>query len=130
MLIDARTLNNEFVFNQMIPEEGPRALPLVIDFSVAQSFDLDLSMLQTQGRFSMLQTIFIDAASAINLPNGDVAITIEGSGQVITMAPGQQGYFSVICPNPIKLNIAGGSDTGIANIFLLNVAIPGSVWTL
>lgn len=127
MNINPVGLNNCQISNQIIPEEGPRSVPLILDFSAADSYDLDLEMYQQLGWFSMLQTIYADMAD--NLGGLPLIITVNGQTQQrICVSPQKQGYFAVLCPNPVKLTFACTDTTRIARIQLINVAIAGVVW--
>jgi len=111
--------------NQLIVQgnRGPLAARIVLDFTATQDYDLDLQQMQSTNQFDLCQTIFIDNADG----GAALTITINGSGQRIVAKAGTQGYYNVLCPNPIKLhfNSAGGA---ICNVFLIDVAIPGAVW--
>jgi hypothetical protein len=110
--------------NQLIVgKRGPLGARIILDFTAAQDFDLDMQQVQSTNQFDLCQTIFIDNSAG----GSALTITINGSGQQIIAKAGTQGYYNVLCPNPIKLhfNSAGGA---ICNVFLLDVAIPGAVW--
>lgn len=114
--------------NQVIPDEGPKAIPLVLDFSssAGDPIEIDAQYLQSLGRFSMLQTIFVDMSDAAN----NLTIKVNGSGQKIVAKVGTQGYYSVLAPNPFKLvfeTSPGGTDN--LPLYLINVPIPGVVWS-
>lgn len=111
------------VANQEIPTEGPRAIPLLLDFSVLASYLIDLLSQQQQTRISMVQTVYID------LKDFDQALTVkvEGIGQVIKAKGRTQGYYPILGTAPTKLTIAS-TAAGIVPVTLLNVPIAGSVW--
>ncbi len=108
----------------MVGTKGPLALRLFLDFTAQTEFVLDAQNLQSLNQFDLCQTIFVDNADGGSAVN----VTIPASGQRIVVKSGQQGYFNVICPNPIKMvfDCAGGSPV---TVFLINVAIPGAVWS-
>lgn len=112
--------------NQLVltGKKGPMAARVIIDFTVQNSFDLDMQQVQSTNQFDLCQTVFIDNSAG----GSAVTVTIAGSGQVIVAKPGSQGYYNVLCPNPIKMNFqsAGGA---VCTIFLIDVAIPGAVWS-
>lgn len=114
--------------NQAIPTEGPKAIPLVLDFSSANNdpIEVDLQMFEAQARISMVQTLYIDMAGASN----PLTVTINISGQKIVAKVDTQGYYNVLAPNPAKLKFesAQGSTDNLA-VYLINVPIPGMVWT-
>lgn len=110
--------------NQLIPDEGPRSIPLPLDFTANGSYVLDLEPLQTQGFFSMVQTVFIDMSGSA------VPLTLQitgGGGQTIVAKANTQGYYTILCPNPARMifTCVGGPAM---TAYLCNFAIPGSVW--
>ena len=108
----------------MVGGKGPLAVRLFLDFSAQPEYVLDLQNMQSLNQFDLCQTLFVDNADG----GSAVIITIPSSGQRIVVKAGEQGYFNVICPNPIKIvfDAAGGQPV---TVFLINVAIPGAVWT-
>lgn len=123
-MINQSTLQVCQVKNQTAPAEGPRAVPISVDFSVAggSPYSLDYSN-QQAGKFSQLQALYID-----NAGNGSaVSVTINGVGQVITCPANSQGYFPVLCMNPIKLEFASNGNVAVP-IILLNFPVAPAVW--
>jgi hypothetical protein len=119
-------LNYQPVNNQEVPDEGPKAIPLLMDFSAAGEYDVDLTLQQEQGRISMIQTVFIDLSGASN----DLTLTLPISGQVIVAKAGTQGYYSVLCPTPPRLNFSMPTSGGtLVPVFLINVPMSGVTWT-
>lgn len=115
--------------NQVIPDEGPKEIPLVLDFSASNGDPIlvDLTLFGQDGRFSMLQSIFMDLSQSPN----DVQVTIDISNQRIVAKTKTQGYYSVLAPNPIKLKFESLQGGLIAvPVALINVPIPGTVWNV
>jgi hypothetical protein len=112
--------------NQTIPkDEGPKVIPLILDFSSIDTWDLDGQMLGALTQFSMVQTLFIDMNGQAN----PLTVTINGSGQKIIVKTNTQGYYNVLCPNPFKIRFEQSAGGGIAvPVYLINTAIPGAVW--
>ena len=108
----------------LVTGKGPLAARLIVDFTAQSDYDLDMQNAQSLNQFDLCQTIFVDNS----VGGAAVTITINGSGQVIVVKAGQQGYYNVMCPNPIKIhfNSAGG---GLVTVFLIDVAIPGATWS-
>jgi len=125
MNIDQQTVQYVTIKNQLVATgKGPLAARLVVDFTAQNSYDLDMQNAQSLNQFDLCQTIFVDNSAG----GAAVTITIKGSGQVIVVKAGTQGYFNVMCPNPIQINFtsAGGS---VVTVFLIDVAIPGATWS-
>lgn len=122
---DATSLRVTQLNNQMLPDEGPKAIPVLLNFdATTDTIELDLGQRQQQGWISMVQSFFIDAKDAAN----PVSIVIDGSNQVITAKPATQGYYSALVPNPTKLTFTALMGTGIVRVFLINVPVAGAVW--
>ena len=110
--------------NQLIVgKKGPLAAFMLLDFTITNEWDLDMQQVQGTNQFDLCQTIYIDASAA----GADFQVFVPGSQQIITAKAGTQGYYNIICPNPIKMQFtcAGGQ----VRIHLTNVAIPGAVWS-
>lgn len=124
LVFDTSKVSILAIDNQFIPKEGPKAIPLFLDFTLADSFILDFVMRQQQGFMSMVQTLFIDASGT----DKPVVVTIGGTNQIITAKGRTQGYYSALIPNPVKLTVTCiGGPIGL-QIFLINVPVPGVVW--
>lgn len=111
------------VNNQRIPDEGPKAARINLDFSLDTNFSLDITSDQQRGFLSMVQTLFIDNV----LSPVPTAVNINSSGQIIVAPAGSQGYYNVLCPNPTRLQF---SSTGgvLVPLFLINVPIAPTTW--
>ena len=122
--LDQTALQYQPVNNQEVPQEGPKAIPLKLDFSKATEYDLDLQNLQERGFIAMVQTIYIDNSAAAS-PTSAVFNT---TNQNVTAAPATQGYYSVLCPNPPRMKFLNTSGADQVVVFLINVPIAGVVW--
>ena len=123
--IDQRTIQMIPVQNQqVVGKKGPLAARLSIDFTSQSDYDLDMQNAQSLNQFDLCQTMFIDNSAG----GAAVEVTINSSGQKIVAKAGTQGYYNVMCPNPIKMHFssAGGA---LVTVFLIDVAIPGAVWS-
>src|SRR5215471_13660000 len=85
-----------------MPEEGPKCVPMTLDFTATDSYDLDFSSIVNRAFISMVQTVFVDTStSGVN-----VTITVPGSQQIIKVKAGTQGYYPILMPNPIKFKVS------------------------
>lgn len=112
--------------NQLKPPdaEGPKAVPVQMDFSQAAVFNLDLSQLSDRGFFTLLQGIFVDNslnASAITVKVDDQI------GQSIVCPAAAQGYFPVLCTMPIRLVFSSAGNV-VVKVDLLNFPVAVAVW--
>jgi hypothetical protein len=124
MILSQQGLSTQSVNAQKIPDEGPKSIAVLLDFSQGTQFTLDLQNLIQRNFISMIQGIFID-----NSANGStLAVSFGGAGQSIKIAPNRQGYFIVLCPNPVN-QIVFTSTGGVAvSVNLLNFPVTNSDW--
>jgi hypothetical protein len=109
----------------MAPAEGPKALPVSLDFAALPLYTLDFGHQQTTQQFSVFQSIYID-----NSRNGSsITMIVQGTGQVITCPASSQGYFAVLCQNPISLQFTTAGNV-IVPVFLCNFPIAPAVWSV
>lgn len=124
--IDQKQLQQVLIQNQFQPDEGPKAIPVLLDFTGAvDTYILDIELLQNQGRMSMVQTLFIDLSQSAN----SLTINVNGTGQVIIAKAHTQGYYTVLCANPCKMTFQSLAGGVVIPIQLVNAAIPGVVWS-
>jgi hypothetical protein len=109
--------------DRVLPPEGPKVVALPFDFTLTPTYDVDLQSIHSRGFISLVQTIYID-----NEGNPALTITINQSGQRITAAPGSQGYYTVLVPNPIRFQISCSGGRADTTIFLMNSTVAGHVW--
>jgi hypothetical protein len=111
--------------SQEVPDEGPIAVPLLINFASFGSYSLDMTLQVQQKKISMVQTLYIDLSAA----TADMTVTFPIGGQVIHAVKGTQGYYSVLCPNPPRMVFANSSGSDLVPVFLINVPIAGVTWS-
>jgi hypothetical protein len=111
------------VSSQCIAPEGPRAVPLNIDFSKSNVYTLNLQNVQARNFISMIQALWIDNSNSAS----PVTVSFPNTGQSIILASGRQGYFMVLAPNPVSMifQSAGGV---VLNIDLLNFPVTNNDW--
>lgn len=122
-ILNAEQLQQCPVQNQVVPAKGPKAIPIILDFSVDTEFQLDYSNVQAQGRFELLQGLFVD-----NSNNGSaLTITIEGTAQRLIVPATSQAYLPVLCQNPVKLSFDSAGGVSV-KAYLLNFPVAPAVW--
>jgi hypothetical protein len=125
MLIDSNSCNVQPMDRSLgMPGEGPKMVPLSTDFTLNDTYEVDLSNFVQMGRISMVQSIYVDNA------DGAVAITIlvELGSQRLIVPAGQEAYLPILVPNPIKLTISSPGGAASAKVFLINFPIQPEVW--
>lgn len=108
-----------------MPKEGPRVIPVRLDYTTFDTYNIDLTPQQQGGQFSFVQTVYID--------NSDNAAALQliasATGQRIVVPPNGMCYMPFLQPNPPQMQAittpAGGLIVGI---MFLNFYVPPIVW--
>lgn len=125
MNVNSQQIQTVVLKNQYIPDEGPLAGALILDFTAADDYEVDLAAFMDQAKMSMVQTLFIDCADS----NVNLTININGAGgQRIIAKAKTQGFYTALTSNPASFTFScpGGP---IMKIFVINTPIPGTVWS-
>jgi len=101
-----------------VPSEGPKCVPITLDFTSVTTLELDYGNMQSRGFLNMCQTLWVDnSLSAVIL-----SIQIPVTGQTIKVPAGVQGYFTCLCPNPIHM-IFTSSGAVVCQVTLCNFPV-------
>lgn len=116
------------IMNFRVPCEGAKVIPLQLDFSIPPDgiFTLDLTQLEQQARFTMLQAIYVNMSGA----GGDLTINVVDVRQVLIAKNNTQGFYAPLAPNPTVITFAISAGTPIITVHLINAPIPGVVWAV
>lgn len=110
------------VFNGYAPAAGgPKAIPIVFDFTVASEIDFDLIAETTAGIIDFVQSIWVDNATN---PNA-LRFTFSQTGQRLVVPANAQGIWPVIAPSGLRCRVQttpGGAL--LITCILLNVPMP------
>jgi hypothetical protein len=106
-----------------MPVEGPRAIPIGLDFSATQSYALDYSNYQQRGFISMVQSVFVDNSLSASV----LSILCPATNQTLKIPAGKQGYLPIVCPNPVKLTFSS-SGGQFCYVALLNFPVAPLLW--
>jgi hypothetical protein len=104
----------------LVPDGGNKCVPITLDFAANATYNLDMQNFQALSYLNMVQTVWVD-----NFGNGSILkITIPASQQVLQIPAGVQGYFPVLCPNPVRMQFdsAGGTRQ---QVILMNFPVIG-----
>lgn len=112
------------VYNAQVPAEGPKAIPIVLDFTASTSYSIDGQILTTRDIISMVQSIFVDTTGATS----NVIVSVRGSNQSIICKPNTQGYYPVVCPNPFGFTFTCANGPNNALVILLNIPVAPAQW--
>ena len=111
------------IYNALVPPEGPKSVLISLDFTVTSSYLIDFTQAYMSTSISLVQSVYVD-----NSQNPDpLSITVAGTQQQITAAPGSQGTYPVIAA--IRPKITCQSSGGVlVNLIFLNVPLPAATW--
>lgn len=109
--------------NNRFPCEGPKAVTLLLDFSQAPSFTVNLSDLVTQSKISEIQTAFVDNADS-SFP---LIIVCDVTQQRVIIPPNSQAYIAVLNLTP-SFTVSSSSVLKI-KLHFLNIPCTNCVWS-
>lgn len=122
--LNPKSLSFYSVQNLAVPCEGPRAIPLILDFSLNPSYSLGLQNTQALQLVSQIQAIFVDNSAS----NSAIVILCPISGQKVSIGGGKQAYVNLLCPNPAQLIFSSGGGVAV-QVELLNFPVTNCVWS-
>ena len=103
-----------------IPPGGPKAVPLpTMDFSANTQYNLDLSTMTQRTFIDMIQTVWVDNSQNPN----EFRITCPASQQTLRCPASTQGYYTILCPNPAKLQFTNAANNGTVSVILINCPV-------
>lgn len=111
------------LLNGLVPKEGPRAVPVQLDFTATTTAELDFALAQAQARLTGVQAIWIDNTNS----GSDLVIVAQSTGQRIVVKARHQGSFPVIGAIPPKFVLTSSGGVIIESLWL-NVPIPANEW--
>lgn len=124
-IISQQSLRVCLLNSTLPPDEKPKAVPLLLDFSGSESsYTLDADQFQSLNFLKYIQTLFIDLSKSANNLN----VFVNNGRQTITALAGSQGYYTILVPNPISLVFSSAANGVVIPVQLINVAIPPFVW--
>lgn len=113
------------LFNQTMPKQGPRTVPVTIDWSLGISQKLDLLEVQQRRFIDYCQSVFIDNKSS----DYWVEIEMGTTGQTVRIPARSQAYLPILLPNPPRLTFnTETGNTGTTILQLLNFPINSMIW--
>jgi hypothetical protein len=112
------------VYNGAVPQEGPKVIPYPLVFLSNSSQEIDLTNYHQLGKFSGIQTVFIDnSANAVPFQ-----LVMYATNEKIICPANSQGYFPILLTSTLRLT-ASMTVAGNINLFILNFAIAAAVWS-
>lgn len=114
--------------NQQIPQEGPKSIPLTLDFSTESSYFYDGTIQQNLAYISMVQTLWVNTSNMA----GPLQIDIPGAQFSARIPANMQGYLQVLCPNPFRIqftSVAGAGAGNTGKVQMINVPIATALFS-
>lgn len=111
--------------NTRLPTEGPRTIPVLVNFDNGATQTIDISQLVAQKKISMVQSLYVDNSDN----SASVSIAISGSGQTLVVPPESEAYFPVLAPVPCVFTLESDSTSQIF-VGLNNFPTPAFVWNV
>lgn len=110
--------------NAALPAEGPKAVPILLDFTVQPAYEIDPLQLFMQKTLSIIQCVYVDNA----LNPSPLTIDVPGTSQDVIAPPYSQGYYPILSPTSGKITVSSPGANIALRIHLINVPMPASVW--
>ncbi len=112
--------------NALIPREGPKSIPVALDFSAQGAYDVDLQIQMATAKIQLIQTVFVDNRSGTT----PLTISVNQSREVLSIPPRSQGYLPILAPSPFRALISC-ADTSNSNalVYFCNFPVPAAVWS-
>ena len=107
-----------------LPCEGPENITIDLRFDLDPAQLVDLSRLQSSGKWSGFETLYIDNS---HNPSA-VDIFCHVSLQTMTIPPLSFAYMPLIVPNPPKVDFTS-TGGAIVRINILNFFLPPVIWS-
>lgn len=122
----ANTIKQAFpVFNGYAPKQGPKALPVTLDFSEKAEQAFDLVLENTEGVIDYIQSIYVDNSDNPNTVEFIFGVT----NQRLVVPAGAQGNWPVIAPSQTRIFTRSTVDPKArVNVLLMNVPMPYTQW--
>ena len=122
--------SGQAIGNATIPPEGPKCLPLILDFTAmsgAQVYTLDVGQVYSKGPgfpgFSVIQGLYIDNSNSTQA----LTVIVSGTQQNIKAPAGSQGYYPILSPTFGQLTFKSLGNC-VCQVELYNVPLPAGTW--
>jgi hypothetical protein len=116
-------VNQTNILNAVVPPEGPKSAPVVLDFTNTNSVTVDFTITTSQGKLSTVQMIYVDNS----LNDAPVNFNVQGTSQNVTVPAGAQGWFPIVATNRPKFVCTTDGHLVITTLFL-NVPVAQGYW--
>jgi hypothetical protein len=113
------------VWTAAVPKEGPATVPYLVDFTIVQAANIDLSQLFNNAGMSIVQAVFADNSANAS----PLYITIPDTQQKLCWPAYSQGYLPCLQTTNFKF-VAQSAGGVIVPIQFLNFNVAPMVWSV
>lgn len=107
-----------------VDPKGPASIPVLLDWSQASQYNLDLSHFIQQQKVSLIQAVYIENGSGTQ----PLQIQIPGTRQTLQIPAGSEAYLMLIAANPLTMSFLSTDGANKSTIHLLNYPVTNAVW--
>lgn len=103
--------------------EGPQCITFDMDFTAGTEVDVDFSAIQSQAKFSGVETVYFD-----NSANGSqISWVCDGTYQTGKIPANSCAYVNLLVSNPPKITFTSAGGVRVRTSFL-NYFVPPIIW--
>lgn len=106
------------------PRKGSRSMTQILDFTLETSVGINLTFEQSSERIEFVQAMFIDNS----LNGATLTLTFRGTGQILKIPGGYQGYVPVLATAEHCTLTATTSGTPLIPVQFLSFPVPACLW--
>jgi len=110
--------------NGAAPKEGPKVVPVTLNFATAPAYIVDLSQLFNSQGLSIIQGIYLNNTGN----SASVTITVPDTGQTVVYPPYSEGFMPLFLASSLKLNFASTGGV-VVQAMVLNFAVAPFLFT-
>lgn len=122
------TTSQQQTFNASVPAEGPKIIPLYVQFTATlHAFDANLLLAQAGAQMRSVAGIFIDNFAN----NQQLLVSISQTGHAIRCPAFSQGFFTLFVSKNgiITFSDPSAQSVALVPVYLTNFPVANHVWT-
>ena len=120
---------NSNIWKSLTCDGAIKAVPIELDWSVQDVFNVNLLYASQQGFMPSVGTIWFNNNRTTNAAGAatasDVTVTIKGTNQAFSLEANREGYIPVLCPDPPEFTFEGQSNAARTQVIFLSALLPG-----
>lgn len=122
---------NSNIWESLTCDGAIKCVPLEMDWTLQDSFEVDLLRAQQQDFLPGLGTLWFNNARTTNAAGAataqDVLVNVAGTNQALTLKADREGYVPVLAPTPARLTFTGQSNAARTQVILISALLPGAI---